>query len=140
MLRNTKQLFVILTLGLMVNTLVVSAQSGKLARAHQAYEQLAYSDAIELYTSVLNDMEDFEAMWKLANCYRLTNQYQDAEYWYGKVTASTEVLPEHMLYYAQVLQTNEKYTEAEKWYGRFKEEVPSDVRAHNQQVEQRLRQ
>lgn len=133
MLRNTRQFFTILTLALLVNTMVVSAQSGRLARANLAYDQLAYSDAIELYTNVLDDMEDFEAMWKLADCYRLTNQYEDAEYWYGKVTKSTEALPEHLLYYAQVLQTNEKYTEAEKWYGAFLDElVQVDVRAQNQ--------
>ncbi len=108
------------------------AQSGRLARANAAYDKLAYTPAIDLYKSVLDDSDDFEAMGKLADCYRLTNQYAEAEYWYGKVCNKSEAKPEHILYYAQVLQTNEKYGEAAKWYKKYRVAVPSDRRADNQ--------
>ena len=111
----------------------VVAQSGRLARANAAYEKLAYTPAIDLYKSALGDnSNDFEAMGKLADCYRLTNQYAEAEYWYGKVCNNSEAKPEHLLYYSQVLQTNEKYPEAAKWYEKYRVEVPGDKRADNQ--------
>lgn len=112
--------------------LLGNAQSGKLARANAAYEKLAYTPAIELYKSVLDETGDFEAMARLADCYRLTNQYAEAEYWYGKVCNNSDARPEHLLYFAQVLQTNEKYAESAKWYKKYRTDVPSDKRADNQ--------
>jgi len=133
MLFNKSRLIVATLVAILLASSSVSyGQSGRLARADDAYDKLAYSTAIELYKSALNDSEHFDAMWKLADCYRLTNQYNEAEYWYGKVTKSEEASPEHLLYYAQVLQVNEKYTEAAKWYNSYRARVPGDARADNQ--------
>ena len=128
MLHLRKHLVPLFTIAFLVMniSLTICQSSGKLARANAAYEKLAYSPAIDLYKSVLDDVEDFDAMWKLADCYRLTNQYAEAEYWYGRVTGHTDARPEHYLFYAQVLQVNEKYSEAAKWYENNKDNDPNN--------------
>jgi outer membrane protein OmpA-like peptidoglycan-associated protein len=134
MLHLKKHITSILTIVFLMTctSLTIAQASGKLARANAAYDKMAYTPAIELYKSVLDELEDYEAMGKLADCFRLTNQYQEAEYWYGKVTGNSAAKPEHLLYYAQVLQINEKYEEAAKWYIKYKALVPSDARASYQ--------
>lgn len=132
MLQLKKHFLLLLTAFLLLHSQQMIAQSGRLARANAAYEKLAYTPAIELYKSVLDDSENFEAMSNLADCYRLTNQYAEAEYWYGKVCNKSEAEPEDLLYYAEVLQINEKYVEAVKWYEKYIAQVPGDKRADNQ--------
>ncbi len=117
---------------LLLSMSMTSYGQGKLQRANEAYDKLAYTPAIELYQDLLSKEDNFEAMWKLSDCYRLTNQYDEAEYWYSKVVQYSEAEPVHLLYYAQVLQINEKYGEAVKWYSQYREFVPSDSRADNE--------
>ena len=109
------------------------AQTGKEKKAQDLYEKLSYMPAIEKYERYLKKNPDnYEALWRLSNSYRLTNQYAEAEYWYGQTVQHPECDAEHKLYYAQVLQTNGKYSEAATWYNNYKELVPSDGRASYQ--------
>lgn len=124
--------YIIMMLILMTMSYHQTIGQSKLNKANSEYEKLAYTPAIDLYEDILKKEDNFEAMWKLADCYRLTNSYKEAEYWYGRVVQYSEAEPVHLLYYAQVLQTNENYGEAVKWYSKYREYVPGDSRADNQ--------
>ena len=52
---------------------------------------------------------------KLANSARLNADYEEAAYWYAKVT-SDGPMPEDLLHYAQALQAVGNCEEAVKWF------------------------
>ncbi|MCB9034441.1 MAG: hypothetical protein H6553_11435 [Chitinophagales bacterium] len=100
---------------------------GGISKAEKLYNDLAYKEAIPLYEDYLKKKGegDVKAMSELGDCYRLTSNFVQAEYWYGKaVNAGDELDPKYKLYYAQMLQANEKYEEAAKWYANYKQSVP----------------
>ncbi len=127
---------------MMVITVVVKGQDptepnfnnevGGLSKADKLYTDMAYYDAIPLYENSLKKKSDVEAMKKLGNCYRLTSQYEKAEYWYGRANDEGNSEAVYKLYYAQMLQMNEKYAESAQWYAKYRDEVPGDVRADNE--------
>lgn len=105
---------------------------GGIGKAQKLYNDLAYYEAIPLYESYLKKHDSTRAMCELGDCYRLTSNFERAEYWYGKAVEKGDVEPEYKLYYAKMLQANEKYEEAAKWYATYKQSVPEDKRAGNQ--------
>ncbi|QQS29000.1 MAG: OmpA family protein [Sphingobacteriales bacterium] len=88
-----------------------------LSQADKLYNAYAYHQAIPLYRDVLLKDNLEEVKLKLAVCYHLTKDFENAEYWYRK---SMENLPPHeftrKLHFAQVLQTNGKCDEARIWF------------------------
>ncbi|MCB0511531.1 MAG: PD40 domain-containing protein, partial [Bacteroidetes bacterium] len=105
---------------------------GGIGKAEKLYNELAYAQAIPLYETYLKKNENLKSMLELGDCYRLTSKFDKAEYWYGKAVEKGDVEPEYKLYYAKMLQANEKYEEAAKWYANYKQSVPEDKRATNQ--------
>lgn len=100
-------------------------------KANAYYERLAYSKASVKYEKALKQNPLLnEAKIKLADCYRLTNQTADAEYWYSQVVKLPECRAEHRLYYAQALMSNGKYAEAREWMYKFQTEIPEDDRGN----------
>ncbi len=88
-----------------------------LAQADKLYNAYAYQQAIPLYRDVLLKDNLQEVKLKLAVCYHLTKDFDNAEYWYRQIM---EQLPANeftrKLHFAQVLQTNGKCEEAKKWF------------------------
>jgi Tetratricopeptide repeat/WD40-like Beta Propeller Repeat len=72
--------------------------------------------------------EDKEVSLKLAECYRLTQQYDKAESYYAQIVKMLDAQPIHFLYYGQMLQINDKSDLAKEWYQKFVDLVPDDVR------------
>jgi outer membrane protein OmpA-like peptidoglycan-associated protein/tetratricopeptide (TPR) repeat protein len=106
---------------------------GGLKQAEDLYSKYAYFEAAKVFESSMKKGEGtIEQMSHLANCYRLTNQYEQAERWYSRVAESGSGESLDLLYYSQILQINGKYGEAAKWYSKYRESVPSDGRAENQ--------
>ena len=103
-------------------------QSGRLKRAAGMMDNLNYSEAIRVYTEVLEDSDDAEAKIRLAEAYRKTNDAANAEYWYGQVVRLPESKPVHKLYYGQALQQNGKCDQASEWFALFIQEMPDDLR------------
>jgi len=110
-----------LNIYLIVSFLSVSvfAQDSKLMKADQIYDDLGYSAAINLYLSSVQGESttkmDRKSMIRLANSYRLTGDYQNAEKWYGQIVETSEK-PLYRLYYAQALQANGKCEQARKYF------------------------
>ena len=106
-------------------------------QARDLYNRLAYSEAIPLLikecTGNKNKFLDADIM--LADCYRQTNQYKLAEGEYAIVCQDTRLKDDKQkLYYAQILQINQKYELASTWYGKYLEKFPDDRRAQNQKA------
>lgn len=84
--------------------------------ANTLFDAQDYPHAIELYKDVLIQDNAAVAKQRLAECYRLTGDLTQAEYWYKKLMEQQPEIAEHKLIYAQILQGNGKYEEAKKWF------------------------
>jgi len=94
----------------------ISAQKYSLQRANKLYDLKAYAYAIPKYLQVLKrDTSVAEALIKVADCYRLTNDVKKSELYYSKVVRLKEAQPIHLYYYAQALMETGNYKEAEKF-------------------------
>ena len=93
------------------------------------YDNLAYAEAIPEYQKVLkDDSTNSEAIFRIAHCYRLINNSEEAEKWYSKAVRLQGAKPSHFLYYTEALMNNGKYKEAEKWLMKYREAMGNDKR------------
>ncbi|MEM1136970.1 MAG: OmpA family protein, partial [Bacteroidota bacterium] len=67
---------------------------------------------------VKQNPDDGEALYRLANAYRLNGELQKAEIWFKEAVRYNNV-PLCKLYYAQVLLSNNKYAESEEWFLKY---------------------
>ena len=86
-------------------------------RAQAKYQRLEYAAAAPLYEA--DGSLSHEEMVRLATSYRLNHDTENAELWYGQVVAQGTPEPEHLLYYAQALQSNGRHEEARTYFERF---------------------
>lgn len=106
---------------LLITIVLTSATSTLGQSAQKAWKDKRFKDAIALFKrSYSADSTNREALYHVAEGYRLVKDYENAEKWYGKlVTLSSGPKPQEMLHYAEVLANNSKYETAEQWYRRF---------------------
>jgi hypothetical protein len=100
----------------------VSAQNTSLAikRANKLYNQFNFSDAAKMYLHLVSkDSTNITAKQKLADCYRLMNQPNLSEVWYGQLVTTPNTDNLDKFYYAQALMANEKYDDAKKAYRQY---------------------
>ena len=99
-------------------------------RDHKFYSRLELQDAIKRYQKLVDkEPENGEALFNLANSYRLNGQYKKAESWFEQAAAHIET-PQLKLYYAQMLLALGKYNEASKWFEKYSgvAETPSGIK------------
>ncbi len=107
--------------------------TGNVTKAEKLYKALAYHEAIPIYEKYLKKHADSTGrMLELADCYRLTSQYEKAEYWYNQAVQQGDTSSRSKLYLAQMLQVNGKYEQAGKWYTSYMSQVPEDQRSKNE--------
>ena len=87
--------------------------------ADKQYEVFKYAEAISLYEQAYNKKATLHAAERLGDCYRLNNNYGEAEHWYAIATGMPGSKPENLLFYAKALQNNSKYAEAKTQYQKF---------------------
>ena len=120
----------IFTAVLMLAASVVFAQRGPTYSADIAFEKGDYYDAATLYkkafTKEKNKVKRAEIIYKVAESYRLTNDYKNQEVWYGKALKANYKDPACILHYADALRMNGKYDEAIVQYTAFQKAKPDD--------------
>jgi peptidoglycan-associated lipoprotein len=113
----------------------VSAQRSRAWRAYAAYESGEFHEAIDLLKDaydIVNDRDEkTEILFKIADCYRRTNNPRLAETWFRKTVNRDYSDPLGILYFADMLRMNEKYEEARDEYQKYKNLVPEDPRGDN---------
>lgn len=102
-------------------------------KAFDAYEAQEYSVAIELlkkaYSKAKGRDEKADVLFKTAESYRYTLDYQNAERYYQKAYKVGYPEPEAMLYYAHMKKAQGEYEDAIEAYQEFKKQYPDDQRA-----------
>ena len=111
------------------------AQRGPTYQADLAFDKGDYYDAAALYkkafTKEKNKVKRAEVIYKVAESYRLTNDYKNQEVWYAKAIKANYKAPECILHYADALKMNGKYDEAIVQYTNFQKDSPNDPRGEN---------
>lgn len=99
-----------------------------LDKANQLYEDLSYSAAIPFYQKAVERGGTTLAKSRLADCYRIINDYQEAEYWYAQVADAADADPIVKLYYGMALQSNGKCDQAVPYFRQYSSLAPQDPR------------
>jgi outer membrane protein OmpA-like peptidoglycan-associated protein/tetratricopeptide (TPR) repeat protein len=104
----------------------------QLNTANKLYQLCRYSEAIPLYSKAAEKEPDpkrkAEAITRLADCYRLTNNTEMAAECYAKVIQLENVAPVNYLYYGQALQSKGFYLKAKAAFLRYNDLAPADPR------------
>lgn len=113
----------------------VSPTAAQMAKGDKYFDNGEYIKAIPCYkkeTRSKDAAKKQEASVKLANLYKLTNQYAKAEDTYRKlVEVNPDQSKEVVFGYAQILKANSKYEEAAEQYSNYIKQNPSDESAKN---------
>ncbi|MFC2124646.1 OmpA family protein [Bacteroidota bacterium] len=95
------------------------------------FHKMYYKNAIELYERVLEkDSSNIHSRVRIADCYRLIKDTENAEKWYGSVI-NERIDTINYYYYAQALSSSKKYGEARLWYSVYSHLAPDDSRAES---------
>lgn len=118
-----------LFLSLILSSQLLWAQA-ELKKAQKCYENYEYGNAIPLLQKVLAKKPDHaQALIMLAECYRQTNQYVQAEDVYEDIFLNNFGEPIHKFYYGLMLRNNGKYADARKIFELYLAEKPGDSKA-----------
>ena len=127
-----KALFTLYLISLLIVNSVV-AQTKKeadLTKATTEFKSLRYVSAIKELSPILNvDTGNVKAQEMIAYSYKMIKNYEEAMYWYEKLTKASPIKPEWFLYYAEALANNQQYERSEALYRKYYSLIPSDKRA-----------
>lgn len=128
-------LFFISLLGMVLISGEAFSQRDKSSKAEAAFKAGEYTQAVDLYKTAYNSISDktskAEILYKIAECYRLTNDPVKAELWYLKAINRDIKEPLAYFYYAEAKKMNMKYEEAKEYYKKYKELSTDEARANN---------
>jgi peptidoglycan-associated lipoprotein len=118
----------------LLSTLIVALLLGGCSSYHvrqgnRLYNQLAYSEAVQEYEKALGKKMYPEAQRKLADSYRLMNQWGKSEQAYAKVMGLSEAQPVDRLRYGQLLMRSGKYEQARTYLDQYLGSVAGDEAA-----------
>jgi cell division septation protein DedD len=121
-----KHLLLLLAVSSVTFVQAQSTVSGLLRKARQQYETKNYSQAIETYKEVLaKRAEESEALGNIAECYRMTNDLENASESYLKIIRTRKHNDAQLLNYAHVLKGLGKYDDAKVYYLNYAKNNPS---------------
>ena len=121
MRRTNQSILLLLFLFLCVG---LSAQRS-LRKANKQYDLHAYNLAIDSYLQTIEKRPDnAEALWKLANSYRMKNQMDQAATYFARAVTQSKVDPLAYLYYGHTLKSLQRYDDAAVQYRRYAEFDP----------------
>lgn len=95
-------------------------------KGNELFNKFDYSLSIKYYKKALGGRHEQQAINRLADCYRLINNPEEAEKWYAKALEYPDFEPLALFYYADALRNNAKYSEAKFQYILYGTLVPEE--------------
>lgn len=114
------------TISLLLLFIFVNTTFAQLKRANMYYDNYEYIKAIQLYKKAVKKKDNKDALEKIANCYRLTKQYKQAELSYADLIKLPGIAAINSFYYGTVLKNNGKIDEAKQQFEIYANSFPSD--------------
>ncbi|HEX3008946.1 MAG TPA: hypothetical protein VHO90_15185 [Bacteroidales bacterium] len=110
--------FLVFLLGLLLISFQAYSQRDRSAKAEAAFKAGEYTVAVDLYRAAYNEINDktlqAQVLYRIGDCYRLTNEPVKAELWYNKAIARGISDPMAYYYLAEAKKMNLKYEEAKE--------------------------
>lgn len=106
---------------ILLNLLLTAKAQYVIKGADEQFELYNYYKAIPLYEQAWKKKETRHAAARLAYCYKMQQNYKQAESWAALAATQPNHIPEDVLNYAKALQENGKYSEAKVQYYKYKE-------------------
>lgn len=111
----------------------------KLKMANKYYDQLAYPRAAELYQDLAeSDKAKAYEIRRTAECYRLIEDYKNAEYWYATLVDHQMAKNDDYYHYAQTLKSNGNYDLANQMMQKVEHNSISKAHQQNSNYVQQL--
>jgi tetratricopeptide (TPR) repeat protein len=124
--------FLILIATLFLAFGALSAQDVKTKKADRYYDLFQFDKAIEQYQRIIKkEPDNYHALVRLGDCYRLLGVPADAEFWYDSAAKHADADSMVVFNYAQALRSNGKYNDAKEQYKRYSTLAPNDPRGHS---------
>ncbi len=102
------------------------AQNKQLDKANKRYQIKKYAEAIPLYEEGLEKNPNLSATVRLAYCYRVNNNIENAVNLYSEIVQHKRAKPITWYYYGESLMSQGKYEEAKVWLTKYTEKKPGD--------------
>ncbi len=129
--------FSILVCSLCLSVLIIPiksfAQKNSLASADQAFSNMAYADALDMYKKAYTDLHSnrdkakkARVLFQIAECYRMMNEPKEEIQAYAKAIKAKYDDPVCLLYLANADKMMGQYDSAMVYYNKYKDAVPSD--------------
>lgn len=107
----------VLTLG---SPLYAQELTSRRTQADRLFDRAEYFRSLNLYLKLAEvDNPQVSVLERVADCYRLMNNYEQAEDWYSRLSNTSGINPIDIFYYAEVLLRNKKIDKARDQYRRF---------------------
>lgn len=127
--KTTTIIFLLIT----IISLELNAQSFALKKADKFYENMAYSNAIVYYKSILKkDSLNNKVIERLADSYFQMDEYDEAYNYYKKLNQNGTADETSLYRYSQLLVGKKQFSEAGIWLKKYLEKNPNDRRAKMQ--------
>lgn len=111
-------------------SVTANAQNNDTKKADKLFNNLAYTDAIEAYTKLIEQGKAGPYVYgQLAKGYTILNDTKQAESFYKRAAKGKKIDPEILYGYAQSLKANGKASEYASWMNKFVDSSPNDARA-----------
>lgn len=111
------------------------AQKNYIRDADKAFDNQQYYNASDLYkkgiAKIKNKPEKARITFQIAECYRMMNDWKQAESWYSKAIKAKHTNDKMYLYFAEAKKINMKYDEAITAFQDYQKLVPSDPAGEN---------
>jgi len=119
--------FYIAILSLFISTSFY-AQQGKISKADKKYNSMSYTEAINLYTNLVNDgFGSVSVFENLGNSYYYQSNYDLAKSSYDSLFKRTQDIPVNTYYkYINVLRSQGAYKQADNWYKKMLDVYPNE--------------
>jgi outer membrane protein OmpA-like peptidoglycan-associated protein/tetratricopeptide (TPR) repeat protein len=120
-----KKTFTLILIAIQLISIQSFAQNKK-QQAEKYFKNYAYKQAIPLYIEIVNDNPTLAA--NLADCYRKTGDYKNAEKYYAIAVSNDKKNAQLMLHYGMMLLANGDCKSAKIWFDKFSVLEPKDKR------------
>jgi outer membrane protein OmpA-like peptidoglycan-associated protein len=115
-----KKIFTLIITISLLQQATAQEQPTKKQLADKLFERYEYFKSLNLYLPLTyKNNPDIRVLERVADCYRLINDYENAEAWYAQVVNNPKADIINTYYYAEVLLRNKKLEEAKKQYNLY---------------------
>lgn len=122
---------ILFSMVLLLSTTAIFGQVEELIKeADNAFVNEAYFGAIDMYKKAYAKDKDAESkarmLYQIAECYRMTLDYDQQVIWYNKSLKAMYDEPKAYLYLAQAYQRNGDFGQAIEYYNKYEDKVPGN--------------